>query len=142
LWDIERPAAASYKSCMSEANKAIARAVFDVWQTGQLDRLDDLVAADVVHHDPYDPNGANGLAGMKATIATNREAFAGLAIEVADQIAEGDRVATRWTCTMQHAESGTRVSIAGITIDRFEGGRIVEAWRSMDALGLVRALGG
>lgn len=125
---------------MSESNKAIARAVFEVWGSGELDRLDDLVAADVLHHDPYDPNAADGLDGMKATIAANRARFPGLRLEVHDQIAEGDRVATRWTCAMEHSESGKRVTIAGITIDRFEDGRIVEAWRSMDALAVVREL--
>jgi ketosteroid isomerase-like protein len=35
-----------------EQNKAVARAVFDAWSTGELERLDELVAADVVHHDP------------------------------------------------------------------------------------------
>ena len=126
---------------MSERNKAIARAVFDVWCTGELERLDELVAPDVVHHDPYDPHAAEGLVGMKASIASNRRTFPDLRLTVEDQLADGDRVATRWTGTMTHAESGKRATIAGITIDRFENGRIVEAWRSMDALGLVRALG-
>jgi predicted ester cyclase len=123
---------------VSERNKTIARAVFDVWGSGELDRLDALVAAHVVHHDPYDPNAADGLGGMKATIAANRERFADLSLTVEDQIAEGDRVATRWTCSMSY--DGEAVSVAGITIDRFEGGKIVEAWRSMDALGLTRQL--
>ena len=30
--------------------------------------------------------------------------------------------------------TGKRVTISGITIDRFEDGKIVEAWRSMDTL--------
>jgi predicted ester cyclase len=125
---------------VSESNKATARAVFEIWGTGELDRLDDLVAADVVHHDPYDPNGDQGLEGMKATIAANRERFSELRLDVQDQIAEGDRVATRWTCTMVQARTGKRATIAGITIDRFDEGKIVEAWRSMDALGLAREL--
>jgi predicted ester cyclase len=126
---------------VSDRNKAIARAVFDVWGSGELDRLDELVAPDVVHHDPYDPHGDQGLDGMKATIAANRERFSELRLDVQDQIAEGDRVATRWTCTMVQADSGKRATIAGITIDRFEDGKIVEAWRSMDALGLAGQLG-
>jgi ketosteroid isomerase-like protein len=124
---------------VSERNKAIAREVFDIWGSGDLDRLDELVSADVVHHDPYDPHGADGLSGMKATIASNRERFGDLRLTVDDQVAEGDRVATRWTCTMSH--EGRSISITGITIDRFEGGKIVEAWRSMDALGLANQLG-
>jgi steroid delta-isomerase-like uncharacterized protein len=122
--------------------------VFEVWGTGDLDRLDDLVAADVVHHDPYDPNGDRGLEGMKRTIEVNRTAFPDMRLEVEDQVAEGDKVVTRWRGEMTHlgelggvAPSGEHVTITGITIDRFEEGRIVEAWRSMDTLGLLRGIG-
>jgi predicted ester cyclase len=133
---------------MSGSNKEAARAVFEVWSTGELDRLDALVAPDVVHHDPYDPNGAHGLEGMKRTIELNRRAFPDMRLIVEDQVAEGDEVVTRWRGEMTHlgelggaAPTGNRVAISGITIDRFEGGKIVEAWRSMDTLGLLRGIG-
>jgi steroid delta-isomerase-like uncharacterized protein len=133
---------------MSEHNKAVARAVFEVWSTGEIERLDELVAADVVHHDPYDPHAAEGLAGMKRTIELNRNAFPDMQLTVEDQVAERDKVVTRWRGEMTHtgelggvAPTGRRVTITGITIDRFEDGKIVEAWRSMDTLGLLRATG-
>jgi steroid delta-isomerase-like uncharacterized protein len=133
---------------MSERNKAAARAVFDVWSTGAIERLDDLVARDVVHHDPYDPNAAEGLGGMKRTIELNRRAFPDMQLAVEDQVAEGDKVVTRWRGEMTHlgelagaAPTGKRVTIAGITIDRFEDGKIVEAWRSMDMLRVLRDIG-
>ena len=50
------------------ANKAAARMAFEVWSRGDLDRLDEILAPEVVHHDPYDPHGAEGLAAMKASI--------------------------------------------------------------------------
>jgi steroid delta-isomerase-like uncharacterized protein len=133
---------------MSERNKAAARAEFEIWNTGELDKLDELVAADVVHHDPYDPHAAEGLEGLKKTIELNRTAFPDLHIMIEDQVAEGDRVATRWTTTMTHrgelggvAPTGRRVTLTGITIERFEDGRVVESWRSMDTLGLLRTIG-
>jgi steroid delta-isomerase-like uncharacterized protein len=129
-------------------NMAVARAVFEVWSTGELDPLDQLVASDVVHHDPYDPHGADGLAGMRRTIEMNRKAFPDMRLIVEDQVAEGDKVVTRWRGEMTHTgdfvgatPTGHRVTITGITIDRFEDGRIVEAWRSMDTLGLLRGIG-
>lgn len=87
---------------MSEQNKAAARAEFDVWSTGAIERLDDLVAPDVVHHDPYDPNAAGGLAGLKRTIELNRRAFPDMRLSVEDQVAEGDKVVTRWSGEMTH----------------------------------------
>jgi hypothetical protein len=100
---------------VSEHNKAAARAAFEVWSRGTLEDLDRFVSPTVVHHDPYDPHGAEGLAGMKKTI-----------------------VATRWTSTMTH--DGKRVTLKGITIDRFERGMIVEAWRNMDMLAFLRQI--
>jgi steroid delta-isomerase-like uncharacterized protein len=133
---------------MSEQNKAIARAVFEVWSSGQLERLDGLVSPEVVHHDRYDPNAAEGLAGMKRTIEQNRQAFPDLRLAVEDQIAEADKVVTRWRAEMTHsgemagfAPSGNLITITGITIDRFDGGKIIEAWRSMDTLAVLRGIG-
>jgi predicted ester cyclase len=124
---------------VSELNKAAARVAFEVWNTGELERLDQYIAADVVHHDRYDPNGAHGLAGMKKTIARNRELTPDLTITIDDQIAEGSKVATRWTATM--TQQGKKVSLQGVTIDRFENGKIVEAWRTIDMLGLLQQTG-
>jgi steroid delta-isomerase-like uncharacterized protein len=133
---------------LSAENKGAARAVFEVWSTGELDRLDEFVAPDVVHHDPYDPNGDQGLEGMKRTIELNRTAFPDMELVVEDQVAEGDKVVTRWRGEMTHLgelggtpPSGEHVTISGITIDRFESGKVVEAWRSMDTLGLLRGIG-
>jgi predicted ester cyclase len=93
----------------------------------------------VVHHDPYDPHALEGLAGMKTTIAKNRAITPDLKLDVQDQIAEDDKVATRWTATM--TREGKRVTLTGITVDRFEQGKIVEAWRCMDRLGLLQQIG-
>jgi steroid delta-isomerase-like uncharacterized protein len=133
---------------LSSPNKAAARAVFEVWSTGEVDRLDEYVAPDVLHHDPYDPNAADGLAGMKRTIELNRTAFPDMLLVVEDQIAEGDKVVTRWRGEMTHdgelsgvPATGKHVTITGMTIDRFEDGMIVEAWRNMDTLALLQGIG-
>jgi steroid delta-isomerase-like uncharacterized protein len=131
-----------------ERNKAVASAVFDVWSTGDTRRLDQLVAPHVLHHDRYDPHAAEGVAGMRRTIEMNRSAFPDMQLTVEDQVAEGDKVVTRWRADMTHtgrfagaAPTGRRVTITGITIDRFEDGTIVEAWRSMDTLALLQGIG-
>jgi steroid delta-isomerase-like uncharacterized protein len=133
---------------MCEQHKAAARAVFEVWASGELEKLDAFVAADVVHHDPYDPYACEGLAGLKKAIGTYREAFPDVRFTIEAQIAEGDRVATRWTSTATHAgelmgaaPTGKRVTLTGIAIDRFEGGKIVEGWRSWDMLRMLRSIG-
>ena len=133
---------------MSEQNKAAVRRVFEAWSTGDVDLLDDAVAADAVDHDPYNPNGDQGLEGLKKTISAYREAFPDLRIEVEDEIAEGDRVAVRWTATGTHQgdmmgvpASGRTSTISGIGIDRVEDGKIVESWSNWDVLGMLQQIG-
>jgi steroid delta-isomerase-like uncharacterized protein len=75
-------------------------------------------------------------------------AFPDAQITVEDQIAEGDKVITRWTGRGTYQgeftgvpPSGNRVETAGMTIDRFSGGKIAETWTIYDALGMMQQIG-
>ena len=92
----------------TDRNRAVAREEFEVWSSGEVDRLDELVAEDVIHHDPYDPYAAAGLEGLKASIRATRERCDDFEISVLDQVAEGDRVATRWPAKMRPADAAPR----------------------------------
>jgi predicted ester cyclase len=80
-----------------------------------------------------------GLDGVRRSTAVYRALFDDLAFEVLDQVAEGDRVASRWALT--GSNRGRAVRLTGITLSRLRDGRIVEDWSSFDSLDLVRALG-
>ena len=54
-------------------------------------------------------------------------------------VSEGDRVATHWTMSGTHR--GWRVQLPGITISRFEDGRIVEDWSYSDSIEIAKQLG-
>ena len=61
---------------------------------------------------------------------------------IADQTAEGDKVVTRYTVSDIHqgeffgvAPTGERITMLGVSIDCFEGGKIVEEWPEYDLLG-------
>ena len=75
-------------------------------------------------------------------------AFPGMEITVDDIIAEGDKVVTRWSSVGKHKGelmgipgTGKDVTVTGITIDRFAGGKIVESWGEFDLAGLLMQLG-
>jgi predicted ester cyclase len=80
-----------------------------------------------------------GLDGVERSTALYRALFDDLAFDVLDQVAEGDRVASRFVVT--GSNRGRRVSLWGITISRLENGRIAEDWSAFDSLELVRQLG-
>jgi len=129
--------------------KAIARREFEeVYSRGNLDLVDEIVAADYVCYDAALPEPVRGREGLKQAVSGFREAFPDLTFTVDDQVAEGDTVVTRWTATGTHRGTlfgrkgtGRRVTMTGIDVERFAGGQIVEVWASWDLHGLLRQLG-
>jgi predicted ester cyclase len=81
----------------------------------------------------------HGLDGVRRSTAFYRALFDDLAFEVVDQVAEGDRVASRFVLT--GSNRGRTVRLWGIVISRFRDGRIVEDWSAFDSLELLRQLG-
>ena len=60
----------------AEENKAIVRRVFEeVWNKGNLDIIDELVASDFVRHDPASPEEIRGREGIKPFIEMYQYAF-------------------------------------------------------------------
>ena len=133
----------------TEANKSILRRYFEeAWNRGQLDVLDDIVAAHYVNHDPAVPGLPPGPDGLKAIMTGFRVAFPDLHFSIEDQIAEGDKVVTRWSMRGTHAgefmgmpPSGKQIITVGMQIERVVDGQIVEHWRRSDDLGLMQQLG-
>jgi predicted ester cyclase len=81
----------------------------------------------------------HGLEGVRRSTASYRALLDDLRFEVLDQVAEGDRVASRWVMT--GSNRGRPVRVWGITISRLRDGRIVEDWSAFDSGALLRALG-
>lgn len=134
---------------MSEQNKAISRRVVEeAFNEAKLDVIDELIAPDFVNHDPADPVDARGPEGMKEFVRTYRSAFPDIRVTIEDQIAEGDKVVSRWTGRgtqqgelMGMPASGKQATVSGISIDRIEGGKIIESWNNWDTLGMLQQLG-
>jgi steroid delta-isomerase-like uncharacterized protein len=69
-------------------------------------------------------------------------------LTIEDEIAEGDRVVTRWSARGTHEgeffgipATGKQATVTGVTIDRIIDGRIAESWTNWDTLGLLQQLG-
>jgi steroid delta-isomerase-like uncharacterized protein len=132
---------------MSEQNKtAVRRAIEEVYNQGRLDVVDELVSSDIVVHSPSED--FHGPGALKHYVASLREAFPDLQMTINDQIADGDRVVTRWVVRGTHLgtfqgipPTGKRGRMTGIDIDRFVDGKTVECWTNADELGLLQQLG-
>lgn len=130
----------------AEENKAIARRSWEAVSAGDLDAQMAVYAEDAVIHEPdEDLHGADSL---RQFVSTFLEALPDMSVSVEAEIAEGDKVVTRWTARGTHRgellgipASGNEVNISGITIHRIAGGKIAEEWEMPDMLGIMQQIG-
>ena len=135
-----------------DQNKAIsARLYFEVFEKGNLVAADEILAPNHVAHGADAPPRV-GADGIKQQAMLLRTAIPDLVCDLQDQVAEGDRVVSRW---LGHgtfsgelrlmgrviAPNGQHVEWGEIRIDRFENGRIAESWFIPDRFALWQQLG-
>lgn len=132
----------------TEENKALSRRVIEEgFVKGNMAIVEQVFAANHVNHDAP-PGLPGGPEGIKQFVSIYRTAFPDLQVVIDNQVAEGDKVATRWTSQGTNKGSllgmpptGKRATITGITIDRHAGGKIVETWNTFDQVGMMQQLG-
>ena len=89
------------------------------------------------------------------------DAFPDLSVKIDDQVAEGDKVVTRWTARGTHAgelsggippasrlvglhpmpPTGKQVTVTGVAVDRVSNGKITEHFGVHDTLSLMQQIG-
>jgi predicted ester cyclase len=131
-----------------EENKSIVLRFHDlVLSEGTMDVADELFTRDYIDHAPL-PDQAPDLSGAKWKWVAVRAAIASLRVNTEDLVAEGDRVAARWTLEGTHQgdllgipPTGKRLHVGGLSIYRLAGGKIAEQWERGDKLGTLQQLG-
>jgi predicted ester cyclase len=131
-----------------ESNKRAFRRFYDEYVNRGIEAVaDELLAPDLVSHSPF-PGQPPGSAGVKETFTRFRAGFPDLRARLEDVVAEGDKVAGRFTVDGTHKgefmgqpPTGKRISYEEIVILRFMDGRIVEHWAVADALALMQGIG-
>jgi steroid delta-isomerase-like uncharacterized protein len=127
-------------------SKDSARRLYELLNSGQVERAGDLVSSDYLEHDPI-PGQGSGRDGaldrfsiLTSTLAPH--------FTIEDIVAEGDRVVVRWTNRGTHIgdfagipATGKTFTINGIDIYRVAGGELCEHWDVVDQLSMLRQLG-
>src|ERR671910_3610452 len=122
---------------------ALARRLMEARVMGDVDALDEMLTPDFVTHTRLVPDQPPGREGEKWAISQLNAALSNRSIHFEDQLAAGDKVASRFVVHVTHdrgglmgvAPSGKVVTNKIIMIHRIEGGRIAEEW-SIGTLGL------
>jgi len=131
-----------------ERNKAIIRRLIeDVYNQGNLDVLDALVAADVFNHAAV-PEHQHGIAGFKHVMEWVREFSSDVHYDIEDIIAEGDKVGVRMTQSGTHTgtvrgipPTGKSFSVDYVHWFRLADGKVAEMWAVRDDLTRQQQLG-
>jgi serine phosphatase RsbU (regulator of sigma subunit)/predicted ester cyclase len=118
-----------------EENKALARHLMEaVWKQGTLDVVDEMLTPDFVDHSLL-PGQASSREGYKQSAAEFYAAFSFADFTIEAQIAEGDKVVTKFsTRCIQRGEflgvppSGEVGTYSTIRINRIVGGKITDEW--------------
>ena len=135
----------------AEDNEIVARRIFEeIWQHGNYDVVDELVAEDYVLHDPSMPEDTDwpgGREGYRQMAEMGSQMIDG-PLEVEQVVPADEYVVVRWRQTGTHVgRMGTveptneEVTVTGIEIDRFEEGKLAETWQEVGMVPMLTRLG-
>ena len=133
---------------MSEEIKQAVQQVFEkVWNQGDTSAADQIFADSYVAHIADIPSPINSADEFKQFVALFRALSPGICFTIEDQVAEGDKVATRWSARLQNsgnpaaesADEGTLVT--GMSMHKMTDGKLVESWDNWDSMTAFQSMG-
>jgi steroid delta-isomerase-like uncharacterized protein len=133
---------------MSDANKAMARRLYQRFSEGDLGVIDDVISDDFVEHEEM-PGLEPNKAGVRKMFEMFQTAFQDATFEVDDMIGEGDKVFALVRLTGVHRaefmgvpSSGRAINVGVADYFRFENGKALEHWGVMDTGAMMQQLMG
>ena len=132
----------------TEENKAIVRRFFKAFEANDQAALNEVLSSDLVAYSHGAPGPQNRKIHVEGILMWNA-AFSDSTFSIEEQIAEGDKVATRSTLRSVHSRgafqgippTGKKIEISGISIERIKDGKIIERRLAGDWLGMMQQLG-
>lgn len=133
---------------MSDRNKnRVSEFLARVLTGGDIEATGEYFEVDMVEEMPF-PGQGPGLDGLKDTLIRIRSAFPDSSWTVEEQIAEGDKVLTRFVWSGTHEgdflgipATHRPINVWGMVIDRFAGEKIISTRILMDTFGMMMQLG-
>ena len=131
-----------------EENMTLARRFLEARIKGDLDTVDEMMTPDFVSHTKLLPDQEPTREGQIWATAQFDAALSNRRIRFEDQIAQGDKVVTRFVVHATHdrgelmglAPTGRELIFRPIDIHRIEGGKIAEQWGGGTRLSELRGL--
>ena len=121
----------------------------ELWVGQNLDVLDEIASAEIIHHGGAFPD-AHGVEAVMEGVSSQLATFPDMQLSIDETIADGDLVAVRWSGTGTNegeflpglAPTGQETAISGINIYQVHCGQIVESWSEINGLAMLRQIQG
>ena len=132
-----------------EFNRKLIEAYFyEVWNNGDFNKMEEIIAPDYINHNPSTPKPPPGPEGLKPIISSMRNGIPDLRYTIKDAVITADKVVVRVSVTGTHLgnlfgipPTGKAIAIEQINIERIKSGKIVEHWRITEELKMMQQLG-
>lgn len=117
----------------------------EVWNTGNVDELDNVMNSNFVRH--AESTSAEGLDNIKKLITESRTSFPDLHLVLIDEMFSENRFAARFSFTAtntgpgQFPPTGKSVEVWGVVLAHFENGKLIEEWVGYDNQSFMEQLG-
>src|SRR5688572_693193 len=128
----------------SEEKKALVRRFYEAHLKGDLDAMQEMMAPDFADRSRFPGEEGSDREAYIQGIAEDRAAISIIRFTIDDQIAERDKVVTRYTERSIHrgeylgvAPTGKEVFSTGIDIHRIAGDKIAEEWSESNSVNIV-----
>ena len=137
-------------SVSKDNKKILISFIQDVWNNGDLDKIDSYLAPIyTIHHDPGDPWDKQTLdkEGFRERVRVSRSTAPDQSFEIQSIIAEGNKVSITWLWTGTHLgeiagflPTGRTLNMSGATTYFFEDGKLSGHWQISDRLTIYQQL--
>ena len=131
-----------------EANRFAMRRFTEFINTADQNLGEELIAANAVFWVPGRPEPMRGLAGYMNVMGMMRSGFSDIQWSLEETVAEGDKIAARFTMTGTHdgtflgvPPTGRKIEVSAMNFYRLAGGKFVEEYGQPDLLGLLQQIG-
>ena len=131
-----------------EASKQVMIRFTEFINTASETLAAELISPDAIFHVPGRPEPMRGPAGYLAIIQMMRGGFPDIQWTLEEMVAEGDKVAARFTMRGTHlgtffgtASTGKKIAVQALNIYRLARGQIIEETGQPDLLGLLQQIG-
>lgn len=132
-----------------ESNKALIETYFyEVWNKGNIEKLEKIVDPLYINHNPSTPDPAPGPEGLKPIILAMRKGIPDLTYTIEETIITPDRIVARVLVKGTHLDTlfgipptGKNIEVRQINVEYIKNGKIVEHWRVTEELQMMKQLG-